>query len=433
MSNDNSSVLVVKWSPRQVILATLFVVALLVTLLLLFRFRIVLLMLFVAILVGTALKPGVNFLASRGLTRTQGQVLIYVLLVALFLAFVFLALTPFLEQSTALTSLLSTYYNDARQVMITSQSAILRNLGWQLSPKLDVEDLTNGAETPPATLPGEQPTPTDGIALAFQYVGIAARVVFFFAATSLMAFYWTLESERAIRTLLLLFSSSKREGIREVTDTIESKLGAYLFGQGILMLAIGILSLIAYMIIGLPNVLVLALIAGIMEAVPTVGPILGAVPAVLVAASTDPTKIIWVVAASMLIQLAENNLLVPRVMDRSVGVNPLLTILSIAALSSLIGLPGAVLAVPIAAIVQYLINRFVISPVREPEAKPEGRDLLSYLRLQVQELANDSRKQITAETSPVAEGQQDDHIEEMIESLANDLDQLLAQVGETQV
>jgi predicted PurR-regulated permease PerM len=259
-----------------------------------------------------------------------------------------------------------------------------------------------------------------------------AKALFIIGAILLMTFYWTLESDRVFRTLSLLFPSSKRAGIREVIDAVEGKLGSYLFGQGILMLVIGILSLIAYLIIGLPNALVLALIAGVMEAVPVIGPILGAVPAVLVAASTNPANIIWVIVASIIIQLAENNLLVPRIMNRSVGVNPLLTILSIAALSSLIGLPGAVLAVPIAAIIQFLINRFVIAPVREPDMKPEGRDTLSVLRLQIQELANDSRKQAPEEKEGMRDIQDEERFAEMIEALAKDLDQVLAQVPQAE-
>jgi hypothetical protein len=81
-----------------------------------------------------------------------------------------------------------------------------------------------------------------------------------------------------------------------------------------------------------------------------------------------------------------------------------------------------------AAIFQFLINRLGITPIREPELKPEGRDYLSYLRLQVQEVAYDSRKQIIVEKED-ADGDQDgERIEEVIEAMANELDQILAQV-----
>jgi len=431
MSDDNESSSVEKWTPSQVSSATLFVVGLLVSLALLYLFRTVILMLFVAILLGTGLKPAVNFLAGRGLSRKYGQILIYTILIVVFLGFLVLALSPILEQSTSVTNVARSYYTDMRLAMLKSESTVVRNLGIRLSHSLDVQDLTEKAQTAPPTPEQVAEQTAKLVSTALDFAGIFAKSLFIITAILLMTFYWTLESERVFRTLLMLFPSSKRANIREVIDAVEGRLGAYLFGQGILMLAIGLLSLAAYLIIGLPNALVLALIAGVMEAVPVVGPILGAVPAVLVAASTNPANIIWVVVASIIIQLAENNLLVPRVMDRSVGVNPLLTILSIATLSALIGLPGAILAVPIAAIIQFLINRFVIIPTREPDLKPEGRGNLSYLRLQVQELANDSRKQITMEKDGTEE-EQEERMEELIESLANDLDQILAQVPQVE-
>ncbi len=429
MPNSNANAVIVKWTPRQVFLATLFVAGLLLSLALLYHFRIVVLMLFVAILIGTGLKPGVSFLAARGIPRLRGQILIYVALLVGIGGFAVFALPPFVEQSSAVTTLARSYYNDLRRVLVFSDSTIVRNLALTLAPNLDL-DLTDESEETVGTPQEEAAETANAVAQVFTYIGVAAQVIFFVVATSLMAFYWTLESDRAIRTVLLLFAPSRRDDAREVIGAVEQKLGAYLFGMGILLLAIGILSLIAYLLIGLPNALVLAVIAGLMEAVPTIGPILGAIPAVLVAASTDPSKIIWVVAASIVIQLAENNLLVPRVMDRSVGVSPLLTILAIAALSSLIGLAGALLAVPIAAIVQLLFNRFIVTPVLEPALKPEGRSYGSYLRLQAQEIAHDSRSQIAMGAPDVAENPDDERIEELIESLARDLDQILAQVAQ---
>lgn len=431
MSDVNESAPMEKWTPRQVISATLFVVGLLVLLALLYQFRTVVLMLFVAILLGTGLKPAVNFLASRGLPRNYGQILIYIVLIATFFGFLVLALTPILEQSASVTNLAQSYYTEARLALLKSDSTIVRSLGIQLSTDSDIQNLTETPQTTPLTPEEVAEETAKLVSTTLKYAGMLAKALFITVAISLMTFFWTLESERVLRTLLLLFPSAKRAGIREVIDAVEGKLGAYLFGQGTLMLAIGILSLVAYLIIGLPDALILALIAGILEVVPIIGPILGAVPAVLVAALTNPANIIWVILASIIIQLVENNLLVPRIMSRSVGVNPLLTILSIAALSSLIGLPGAVLAVPIAAIIQFLINRFVIAPAREPDLKSEGRDNLSYLRLQIQELANDSRKQTPVEKAGMKDLQDEERFQEMIELLANDLDQILAQVPQT--
>ena len=91
--------------------------------------------------------------------------------------------------------------------------------------------------------------------------------------------YWTLDGPRYVRSLVLLLPKDSRESTQELMGAIETKVSAYIAGQGVLMLAVGGMALAAYWAIGLPYVLVLALVAGLMEAVPLVGPLLGAVPA----------------------------------------------------------------------------------------------------------------------------------------------------------
>ena len=109
-------------------------------------------------------------------------------------------------------------------------------------------------------------------------------------AILILAFYWTLESERSIRSLLLWMPVNHRDPFREFIVEVEDKVGGFILGQSILCLSIGAMAFVAYQLIGLPYALVLAIIAAIMEAVPIVGPALGAVPAILVALSFAPTK-----------------------------------------------------------------------------------------------------------------------------------------------
>jgi predicted PurR-regulated permease PerM len=149
---------------------------------------------------------------------------------------------------------------------------------------------------------------------------------------------------------------------------METKVSAYIGGQSILMLVVGSMALLAYGLIGLPYILVLAFVAGVMEAVPLIGPLMGAIPALLVALSIGPDKAIWVIVATLVIQQLENSILVPRIMSRAVGVNPFVTLLALLAFSSLLGIAGALMAIPLAAIIQLLLDRFVFHPdVAEPE------------------------------------------------------------------
>jgi predicted PurR-regulated permease PerM len=101
------------------------------------------------------------------------------------------------------------------------------------------------------------------------------KAIFIAIVILLLAYHWTLDGPRIIQSLLPLVSKDQREGISELISAMETKIGSYLAGQGILCLVIGIMALVAYMLIGLPNALVLALVAGVLEAVPMIGPLLG--------------------------------------------------------------------------------------------------------------------------------------------------------------
>jgi predicted PurR-regulated permease PerM len=257
-----------------------------------------------------------------------------------------------------------------------------------------------------------------------ELIGLGARTIFFALAALILAFYWTLDGQKNRAALLLLVPLEHRESARELLAEMQSRLGAFVRGQTLLGLVIGLLSFVAYLLIGLPYTLALAIMAGIMEMVPVIGPILGAVPAIIVAYTVGPEKVLWVLLATIIIQQLENNILVPRVMKSAVGVNPLVTLLALTAFGSLFGLLGAIVAIPLAAIIQILLNRFVIDTAVPDESSIPGRDRASVLRYEVQELTKDIRKAIRdKEITPDDEA---DELEDTIEAIAADLDSALA-------
>jgi predicted PurR-regulated permease PerM len=262
---------------------------------------------------------------------------------------------------------------------------------------------------------------------ALGYITGVSKALFISIVVMVLAFYWTLDGPRIIQSFLMLIPQDQRESISELIVAMETKVGFFIAGQGVLCLVIGIMALIAYLLIGLPNALVLALMAGVLEAVPMIGPLLGAVPAALVALSIAPDKLIWVIVATVVIQQLENSLLVPRVMRRAVGVNPFVTLLALFAFSSLFGIAGAFMAIPMAAIIQLLLNRFVFHPAAmEPEASA-GRDYASRLRYEAQDLAQDLRKQARLKKEGSDQDvKQIDHVMDEIEGITTDLDSLLA-------
>jgi predicted PurR-regulated permease PerM len=226
----------------------------------------------------------------------------------------------------------------------------------------------------------------------------------------------------------------QRKSISELITAMETKVGLYIAGQGVLCLAIGIMALVAYLLIGLPNALVLALVAGVLEAVPMIGPLLGAIPAAVIALSIAPSKLVWVIVATLVIQQVENSLLVPRVMRRAVGVNPFVSLLAIFAFSSLFGIAGALMAIPVAAIIQILLDRFVFHPeAMDPEVST-GRDYASRLRYEAQALTQDLRKQARLKKGGSDRRvKQIDQVMDEIEAISTDLDALLTEASTTGV
>jgi len=242
-------------------------------------------------------------------------------------------------------------------------------------------------------------------------------------AVFLLAYYWTQESSFVIRATLRLFPRARRKEIREFIRRAEGKIGGYIRGQGILSLVIGLAAFVSYLLIGLPYVLVLAIIAGLMEMVPIFGPVLGAIPALLVALTIDPTKAIWVVVATSVIQLAENVFLVPRIMTNSMGVNPIVILLSLVTFSAVFGFPGALLALPLAAILQMFLERMAFSANgSEPAKNPNELNLQTLL----------GKSQATARAlleSAQPDGssarQEPDHLRAEMASVAQELSELL--------
>jgi predicted PurR-regulated permease PerM len=408
-----------QWTFRRVMWATLVLVFVALSFWLLYRFNQVVFVLFIAILIGTAIRPSVTWLHRRGLPRTAGVILVYLLLLALLIGFVLLLFPVIVEQSATIAAAVPGYYQSLREWMVNFPNPWIVRLSDFL----------------PTTLPGLEPTQQTGeqvLATAGQALGFlasAARFLFIISAILLLAFHWTIVGPRTIQSLLLLVPKGQREDISELISAVETKVGFYIAGQSVLCLVIGVMALIAYLLIGLPNALVLALVAGVMEAVPIVGPLLGAIPASIVALSIAPSKLMWVIVATIIIQQVENSLLVPRVMRKAVGVNPFVSLLSIFAFSSIFGVAGALMAIPIAAILQLILDRFIFHPGMMESELSAGRDYASRLRYEAQDLAQDLRKQtrFTIEGSDLSIKQIDQVLDE-IETITTDLDSLLAQL-----
>lgn len=177
----------------------------------------------------------------------------------------------------------------------------------------------------------------------------------------LLTFYMLVDSRRIFEVFVRIFPRGDRHKVSAISGLVAEKISAWLGGQMLLGLIIGTISAIGYAMMGVPYFFVLAVIAGIGEMIPMVGPLLAAIPAVLVALTVSPGLALGVAGFCWALQLIENNVLVPKVMGETVGLSAVTVIASLVIGSELLGFVGALLAVPTAAIIQVLIEELYLA------------------------------------------------------------------------
>jgi len=169
--------------------------------------------------------------------------------------------------------------------------------------------------------------------------------------------------------LHFLPKDQEKEG-RTIMKDLDGTLSAYIQGQAIVSLCVGLLSLIAYLIIGVEYALILALIAMFTNLIPFVGPFIGTIPAVFVAFFTEPISALWVIIAIVVIQQVESNLISPNVMGHKLSIHPLTIILILILAANLAGLVGLILAIPFYAVSKVIVqNVYRLLRLRYPNLR----------------------------------------------------------------
>ncbi len=269
-------------------------------------------------------------------------------------------------------------------------------------------------------------------------VGITTSVVqvfAYFVTVLAVAFYWTMEVPRFERLTLSLLPVGRRAHVLNVWHEIESKLGAYLRAQGLAMLFIGVASAIGYALIGLPNVLALGFLAGLLEAVPLIGPTLASVPAVLVALPLGLSTMLLVIGFSVVVQVTENNVLIPRIMHRAVGVSALVGILAVLAFGTLYGLLGVFIAIPMTAVIQVLLESMAVDAA-PPAAENAAQNPWAGLRARIRALRQQGRIRLRARESrmgidPTTADHVADAVDQQIEEAGGQIERIILAAEET--
>jgi predicted PurR-regulated permease PerM len=291
---------------------------------LLLQIRDILFLIFIAFLLMTAIYPIVLWLERFKIHRAVGTFVIYFIVLGVFGVIVGSAVPALVTQSTKLA------------VTLPATAA-------RLLPYWNIDFQTISGQIAPFSANVVSVT-----------LGIFTNILTTFTVF-IITFYFILERRRAESTLTEFLGRTTGARVTVLLRVIERRLGSWVRGELLLMTFIGVLTYIGLMLLHVEFALPLAIIAGILEIVPMIGPFLSAIPAILVALAVSPILALSVTALYIVVQQLENNIFVPLVMKRSVGLSPLVTILALMIGGRLGGIGGAVLAIPIVLVLQVLL------------------------------------------------------------------------------
>ena len=309
----------------------------------LWKLKLILALLFLGFIVAAAMRPGIEGLRSRGVPRVVGILLHYAVILGLIAALLWAVVPRALDQvQTALGDLPQTR-SDLRQEARDSsglRSEILLGIEQRLERLPRVESFVDeGAEV--------------GLVAVEVFVGI-----FFVLAT---AAYWIYERKRAEDLVCKMLPRKHAKRVRDTWELIDLKLGAYVRGQGLLVVFVSVVLGVVFWAIGLPFWLLIAIFAGLVELVPVIGPLLAGAVAVGVGLTVSLAVAAAAGVAVLLVRLLEDYIVIPRVLGEAVGLSPLIVLVSVAASAVLFGEFAVLLAIPLAAVVATLIDVVVLN------------------------------------------------------------------------
>jgi predicted PurR-regulated permease PerM len=286
---------------------------------------------------------------ARALPRWFAILIIYLGVVLLLTFAGLLVVPPLIDQARDL-------WGRAPQLLDQGQEFLIRHR--LLSHHITLEEAFQNAPGPGDTMG----TITSALTVAFG--GIIAVITIL-----ILTFYLLVDSDKLFAAFARLFPRGERTRVEEVAGKISTKVSAWLSGQMILAGVIGVTSAIGLYFLGVPYFYVLALVTAIGEMIPMVGPILSALPCLAVAITVSPRTAIFTALFLLAQQQFEAHALVPKVMERQVGVSAVTVIIALLTGASLLGILGALLAVPTAAIIQVVIQELLDERDRRAEER----------------------------------------------------------------
>jgi len=326
----------------------------------------VLVLVFIAVILASGLEPMVDWLRDRlPIGRGPTILIVYGLFLAVVIGMAVVIVPAALSELEHVVAALPPTFERARDWAATLQPAALSG---------SITSLVDAAAR--ALAPPDTAAPGQVLAVGMSVAGSIMAILTLLT----VVYFWLTEHARLQRYVLAFVPQERRARAHGAWNAAEDRLGRWVRAELILMSTIGISTAVAYTLLGVPASLLLGLFAGLAEAIPIIGPLIGAIPAVLVALTVSPELALAVAVVYAVLQVIEGNVLVPIVMRNTIGISPFLVILSALIGGAAGGFAGALLAVPIAAVGEIVIEGLQAREVpvaQDPsaaESTPDGED-----------------------------------------------------------
>jgi predicted PurR-regulated permease PerM len=342
---------------RRALVSSLVLLLLVIGAMALWKIRLVVLLFLFAVVIASAMRPGVEALRRRGVPRGLGIAVHYTALAAVVGLLLFFAVPRALsEVQSAISSLPQTKSQIHTEA---SESTGLKH------------EVLVGLERRLAELPSRDKLVEPGLEVTRSAIEVLVGIFFVFAAAA----YWISERDRVEQVFVRFLPTRKRETARKTWELIDLKLGAFVRGQLLLMLLVGTVLSLAFWAIGMPYWLLVGAFAGVVEIVPVVGPLAAGALAIGVGLTASPTTAVLAGAAVLIVRIAEDYVVMPRVIGDAVGLSPLLVLVAVAVCEVVFGGLAVLLAIPLAAVLVTLLDVLVLK--RDPAAEDVPAVMLS--------------------------------------------------------
>src|SRR5919108_859137 len=328
---------------RKAFVAALVVGGVVVFALALWKLRVVIALLFFAFIITAAMRPSVDWLRRYRIPRGIGVLLHYVALVAAIGALIWFVVPSAIDQIQEAVPTSSELRQQARESSGIKQRVLLGVE--QRLEDVRLEDL---------------PSATEVLNRAADITRSAFEVLVGIVLTLACAAYWIFERDRAINLVLSLIPRERRRVVRDTWDLIDLKLGAYVRGQGLLVVLVAFVLSLSFWIIGLPFWLLIGIFAGIVELIPVIGPLAAGFVAVGVGFTESWQTALAAGIIVLVVRLVEDYTVIPRVLGGAVGLTPLTVLVSVSAVAILFGGFAVLLAIPFAAVLATLVEVIVL-------------------------------------------------------------------------